>query len=170
MDDYLKQRDLWWPVNKNVIAGYKDGSHSKETAAKSLEWRKNRKLHRDGDKPAWISPNDTLHWYQNGDPHRDGDKPALIWDDGTLEWFKNGKRHRDYDKPAWIGIDATLEWWKNGERHRVTGPAVINPNNKHRYWINGVEISKEVKSWLKEKKYWYPFTPEQQVEFLLTFG
>jgi hypothetical protein len=64
----------------------------------------------------------------------------------------------------------TLVWWKNGLRHRTTGPAIIYPNNKHEYWVNDIEITKQVDSWLKTRKYKAPFTPEQQVEFTLTFG
>jgi hypothetical protein len=59
---------------------------------------------------------------------------------------------------------------KNHLWHRTTGPAVIYSNTYHEYWINGVNITEEVKSWLKTRKYKYPFTPEQQVEFTLTFG
>jgi hypothetical protein len=69
-----------------------------------------------------------------------------------------------------IDADGLLVWCKNSEFHRITGPAVIFPNNKHKYWINGVNITEEVESWLRAKKYTYPFTPEQQAEFTLTFG
>jgi hypothetical protein len=146
MNDYLKERELWWPVSPELLASYRDGSHTNKYTDGSLEWCK------------------------DGVYHRDGDKPARIYKDGTLVWWKNGKWHRDGDKPAMIYADGTLTWFKNGKQHRTTGPAIIHPNNKHRYWINGVDITKEVKSWLKTRKYKYPFTPEQQVEFVLTFG
>jgi hypothetical protein len=120
---YLKERDIWWPVSSELMAGY-----------------------------------------------RDGDKPAEVWADGTLAWYKNGLWHRDGDKPAVIHANGTLAWWKNGKRHRATGPARIHPNKKKEYYINGVNITKEVESWLKSRKYKYPFTPEQQVEFTLTFS
>jgi hypothetical protein len=170
MNDYLKERELWWPVSPELMAIYKNGSHREEWTDGTLIWYKNGECHRDGDKPAWIYPNGELTWYKNGKWHRDGDKPAYINPDGTLTWYKNGKCHRDGDKPAWIDKDGRLEWRKNGKQHRITGPAVIRPNNKHEYWINGVEITSEVKSWLKTRKYKAPFTPEQQVEFTLTFG
>jgi hypothetical protein len=170
MNDYLKERELWWPVSPELMAGYRVGSHNRKDAMGSLVWRKNCERHRDGDKPARICEDGTLEWYKNGVWHRDGDKPARISADGTLEWYKNGLRHRDGDKPAYIGAGGTLVWRKNGLRHRITGPAVIHPNNEHEYWINEVNITKEVESWLKTRKYTYPFTPEQQVEFVLTFG
>jgi hypothetical protein len=170
MNDYLKERDLWWPVSPELMAIYKDGSHSEEWEDGTLKWFKNHKLHRAGDKPAIIWSNGTLNWAKNGDWHRDGDKPAYINAKRSVEWYKNGKLHRNCDNPAYIGADGTLWWFKNGLRHRTTGPAVIYPSYKHEYWVNDVNITKEVESWLKSRKYKYPFTPEQQVEFVLTFS
>jgi hypothetical protein len=194
MNDYLKERELWWPVSDELMASYKDVSYSYKTQVGSLEWTKNDQTHRDGDKPAYIGADCSLEWVKNGKYHRDGDKPAVIAADGTLKWckhgvyhrdgdkpawighdnmllwYKNGKWHRDGDKPAWIRADGTLVWYNNGHRHRTTGPAVIKPHNKHWYWINGVNITKEVESWLETYQYKYPFTLEQQVEFTLTFG
>jgi hypothetical protein len=170
MNEYLKERELWWPVSKKILASYKDGSHTEKYSDGTLEWYKNGKWHRGGDKPAWISAAGTLEWYKNGKWHRGGDKPAIINVDGTLIWYKNGELHRDGDKPACIGADGSLEWYKNDVYHRTAGPAVIHPDNKKEYWINGVNITEEVESWLKTRKYTYPFTPEQQVEFTLTFG
>jgi hypothetical protein len=170
MNEYLKERELWWPVSSELMASYRDGSHTHNFDTSTLEWSKNKLLHRKGDKPAVIHKDGSMEWYKNGELHRDGDKPAYVDADGTLGWCKNGDLHRDDDLPASIDIDGTLEWWKNDERHRTTGPAIIRPNNKHEYWINDVDITKEVKSWLKTRKYKAPFTPEQQVEFVLTFG
>jgi hypothetical protein len=145
-NDYQKEHKIWWPVSPELMASYRD------------------KLNID----VWL--NGTLLWLKNGKVHRDGDKPARIWSHGTLQWYKNGLRHRDGDKPAQIFSDGTLEWYKNDKLHRTAGPAVIIPNNEPQYWINGVNLTSEVKSWLKTRKYKVPFTPEQQVEFVLTFG
>ena len=146
IEKYLKDRELWWPVSSKLMASYRDKS--------------NTEVWQDG----------TLIWVKNHQWHRDGDNPAIIFADGTLQWWKNGERHRDGDKPAAIWADGTLVWYKNGLLHRTTGPAVIWPNNEHEYRINGVDVTKEVKSWLKTRKYRVPFTPEQQVEFTLTFS
>jgi hypothetical protein len=170
MNNYLKDRELWWPLSPELKASYNDGSHTKEGPSGTLEWCKDGEYHRDGDKPARIYKDGTLVWWKNGLIHRDGDKPAVINAMGILVWYKNGVEHRDGDKPAYIVADGESEWWKNGVRHRITGPAIVNPNNKNKYWINGVNITEEVESWLKTRKYKYPFTPEQQVEFTLTFG
>ncbi len=170
MNEYLKERELWWPVSPELMAEYNDGSHDSKDTRDKLLWYKNDLLHRDGDKPAVIYSYGTLEWRKNGDLHRDGDKPAWIGADSRLGWWKNDKIHRDGDKPALIWPNDTLVWHKNGLRHRITGPAVIHPNNEHEYWINGVNITKEVKSWLETRQYKVPFTPEQQVEFVLTFS
>jgi hypothetical protein len=170
MNDYFKERDLWWPVSKKILASYKDGSHTEKYYGTFKWYKKSCFYHRKGDKPAVINTDGTLEWYKNDQRHRDSDKPARIDADGTLEWWKNGLRHRDGDKPAVIRADGSLVWWKNSLRHRTTGPSIINSNNKHEYWINGKNITTEVKSWLKTRKYKHPFTPEQQVEFVLTFG
>jgi hypothetical protein len=170
MNEYLSERAKWWPVSPELMASYRDGSHTHNFSHGELAWFKNGEQHRDGDLPAVIHGDDNVFWYKNGLHHRDGDKPAYITSTGVLEWYKNGKWHRDGDLPARIGYDNTLDWRKNGKLHRITGPAVIFPNNKHCYWINGVEITEDVNSWLKTRKYKYPFTPEQQAEFQLTFG
>jgi hypothetical protein len=148
MNEYLKERELWWPISPELMAQYNDGSHTHKFVYGELAWWKNFKL------------------------HRDGDKPARIWTDGTLIWYKNGEVHREDDKPAVIFADGRLCWYKNGVYHQTTGPAVIRPNNKHEheYWINGDNVTKDVKIWLESRKYKYPFTPEQIVEFTLTFS
>jgi hypothetical protein len=171
MNDYLKERELWWPVSKKILASYKDGSHTEKNSYGTLKWyKKSGFYHRKGDKPAVINTDGTLEWYKNGLLHRDGDKPAVIGSDGLLEWWKNGQWHRDGDKPAVIGSDGSLVWYKNSLRHRTTGPALIRPNKKEEFLINGKNITTEVKSWLKTRKYKHTFTPEQQVEFTLTFS
>jgi hypothetical protein len=170
MIDYLAERAKWWPVSPELLASYKFRLHTGKLRDHSQEWRKAGNLHRGRDKPTWIEPDGTLFWLnKNQRRHRNGDKPAVIWNDGTLEWFKNGFRHRDGDRPAVIGSDGSLEWWKNGQWHRTRGPAVIRTIKKKEYWINGKNITAEVNAWLKHRKYKYPFTPEQQVEFALTF-
>ena len=169
MDQYLTEHKLYWPVSSELMATYRDGSHTK-AANGTLAWYKNGEYHREGDKPAYIDADGSLEWYKNGQFHRDDDKPAYIGADGSLEWYKNGLRHRDGDKPAFIGSKGTLSWYKNDKCHRACGPAVIRPNNKKEYWINGVNITKEVKIWLETRQYKVPFTPEQQIEFTLTFG
>jgi hypothetical protein len=170
MNEYLAERDQWCPVSAELMAEYNDGSHTKKWPDGSLEWRKDGLVHRDGDKPARIYWNGTLVWFKNGQIHRDGDKPARIYADGALNWFKNGQYHRDGDKPAQIGMTGYLGWYKSGLQHRVTGPAVIYSKKKREYWINGINITKEVNAWLETRKYKVPFTPEQQVEIALTFS
>jgi hypothetical protein len=171
MEKYLTERKLYWPVSSELMASYKDGSHSEEWANGTLLWfKKNGQRHRDDDKPAVIESTGRLAWYKNGILHRDDDRPAVIDATGALSWWKNDKLHRDSDKPARIYADGSLAWYKNAKWHRTTGPAVINQNNKKEYWINDVDITKKVNAWLETRKYKDPFTPEQQVEFTLTFS
>ena len=170
MNEHLKEHKICWSVNKELLTTYRDGSHTEEWTDGTLVWRKNGIRHREGDLPAVIYADGSPEWYENGLTHRDGDKPAYINVDGTLIWYKNGEQHRDGDRPAFIGINGVLVWYKNDKCHRACGPAVIRPNLSYEYWINGVNITTEVEAWLKTREYKVPSTPEQQVEFSLTFG
>jgi len=72
-------------------------------------------LHRDGDKPAMITPNEKQVWCQHDKYHRDGDKPAIIYSGGRKCWWKHGLRHRE-NGPAIIYRKGDYSWWKHGER------------------------------------------------------
>ena len=89
MNEHLKERELWWPVSPELMASYKDGSHTEKYS--------------DG----------TLDWSKNGDWHRDGDKPVWIWENGTLIWSKNGLNHRVLG-PAVIDGNNNFKWWYKG--------------------------------------------------------
>ena len=160
-NEFRAERKLWRSVSDELMASYRDGSHTKERLDGSLEWYKNGKLHRDGDLPAAIDADGTLHWYKNGEPHRDDNKPAVIRADGTLEWYKNGDWHRDGDKPVWIWENGTLIWSKNGLNHRVLGPAVIDGNNNFKWWFKGGQIpvnsQEEYEEWIHKN---HPFDNE----------
>ena len=144
MTKYIDQeRAKYWPVSPELMVQYDDGSHTEKDRYGDLIWKKNGKLHRDGDKPARIDRDGHLVWYQNGLYHRDGDKPATIWADGTLEWFQNNLRHR------------------------FSGPAVIYASDKLEWWINYENITKEVNEWLAGEE--WQGTPEQIFEFQLRF-
>ena len=138
-----KERVKYWPVPAELMAQYKDGSHT----------YKNRY------GLCWAN--------QNGKTHRDGDKPTMIGADGTSTWYQNSKTHRDGDKPAIIWADGKLEWWQNGLCHRCCGPARINPDDTLSWWINGKEITQEVNEWLDGEE-WHG-TPLQIFEFRLRF-
>ena len=144
MSEYIKKdRTRYWPVSPELMAQYKDGSHTEKNKFDSLIWKKNNKIHRDGDKPAYIGAY------------------------GQLEWWQNGQRHRDGDKPTWIGRDGELAWYQNGQMHRICGPAVIYANGKLEWVIYDENITLEVNAWLAGKE--WQGTPEQIVEFKLRF-
>jgi hypothetical protein len=153
-NEFRKERAKGWPVSKELLASYKDGSHTRKYSDGTLAWLKNGRYHRDGNKPAYIGTDDTLQWYKNGHWQRDGDKPARISADGSLEWWKNGHLHRDGDKPARIEATGSLQWWKNYLLHRLLGPAVITENNDFEWWFKGEEIpvnsQEEFLQWLQK--------------------
>ena len=138
-----KERARYWPVSPELMAQYKDGSHTFEYDSTALEWCQNDKLHRDGDLPAYIGAN------------------------GTLGWYQNVQVHRDDDKPAYIDADGRLEWWQNHQRHRICGPAVIRPDGTLEWLINDENITEEVTKWLNGEE--WQGTPEQIIEFQLRF-
>ena len=142
-----KEQARYWPVSKELMAQYRDGSHTRKSSFGDLIWAQNDQ-----------------HQYQY---HRDGDKPAIICIDGMLTWYQNGQRHRDGDKPAFIGRDSHLEWYKNGDQHRICGPAAICSDGELKWWINGKDITPEVRKWLNRKR--WRGTPEQIFEFQLKF-
>ena len=170
----------YWSISKKLMAQYRDGSHTEKDRDGNLIWKKDGKLHRDGDKPAWISSDGTLAWVKNDQYHRDGDLPAYIGADGRLGWYQNGEMHRDNDKPAWIGADGGLQWYQNGEahrdgdkpqyigadgylrwcqnaqNHRFSGPAIMSPGGKLEWWWRGEKIpvnsQEEFIEWMKKHK------------------
>ena len=154
-NEFRAERDKWWPVSKELMDSYRDGSHTEKWHSDLLIWVKNGLLHRDGDKPAEIYANGSLAWYKNDLVHREGDKPADINSDGDLLWSKNGYWHRDGDKPARIEATGSLQWCKNGELHRVRGPAVITENNNFEWYFKGEKIlvksQEEFLKWLSDK-------------------
>jgi hypothetical protein len=102
------------------------------------QWWKKRKLHRDGDLPAFIGADGTQKWYQNGKLHRDGDLPAVIWASGNKEWYQNGKRHRDGDLPAFVWASGPQVWFQRGEIHRDGDlPAVVWADGTQEWYQNG---------------------------------
>ena len=144
MTKYIDQeRAKYWPVSPELMAQYKDGSHT-EKSRHGLYWRN-----------------------QNGQLHRDSDLPAKIWADGTIQWFQNGQLHHDGDKPAWIDAYGRLEWWQNGKTHRFCGPAVIYHDDTLEWVIYDKNITKEVNEWLAGEE--WRGTPEQIFEFQLRF-
>lgn len=88
------------------------------------------------DGPAVISNNETEIWYLGGVIHRDGDKPAYITPD-KIYYYKRGHIHRDETLgPAVIGtrvdevqsssvLRGTQYYYSHGMLHRSDGPAVI---------------------------------------------
>ena len=89
--------------------------------------------------------------------------------DGTQSWTVDGELHR-IDGPALIHADGSECWYQYGERHRLDGPAIIRSNGYQFWFINGNEITEDVENWLETNNITYPFTKEEQVQFILTFS
>jgi len=98
------------------------------------------------DEPAVIYPELEEQWWVDGKLHR-LDGPAII-NSGGRAWFTDGELHRK-DGPAvkcgfWrngiIGgelIVCRSEFWYYGRMHRENGPAVLEIDGSHEYWIKG---------------------------------
>lgn len=88
---------------------------------------------------------DKVKYYdENRKLHRDGDKPAIILDcDNTQVWYRHGIRHRDDGKPALISETQT-KWYVDGKLHREDGPAMII-NGNHYWFIDGERVEPPAK-------------------------
>lgn len=80
-------------------------------------------------------------WYKNGVLHRDNDLPAVIYKIKIREWWKNGQLHRD-KKPACIAFGLKV-WAQNGVFHRLDGPAVEAYGGRKKWYIHGIEYTKD---------------------------
>ena len=64
------------------------------TASRGRGWFKHGELHRDRDRPAYVSVYGDQIWAKYNKLHRDKG-PAIMYQCGYQEWYKNGKPHRD---------------------------------------------------------------------------
>lgn len=94
------------------------------------------------DQPAHITESGAQMWYHHGELHRDGDKPAFVSKQGsTQKWYQHNRVSREGDKPAIIDRNR-LQWQLNGVLHRTTGPACVFPDAEY-YYLDGLEMPKE---------------------------
>ena len=101
----------------------------------TAEWRRNGKLHRDGDEPAVVYGNGTKVWYKDGKKHRDGDRPAIEYANGDMFWYVRGTNHRDGGQPAIVMADGDMSWMINGKYHRDGGrPAFVGDKGAEQEW------------------------------------
>jgi len=116
----------------------------------------------------------TESWHDNQFRLHRVNGPAVIYNDGTLWWMEHGNFHRD-DGPARISSNGFAEYYVHGIRHREDGPAIqsiyghINIDPGDTWWINGKDITDDVKKWIEENNIVYPFDNETKVEFKLKF-
>jgi hypothetical protein len=148
---------------KNGLLHSFDDKPKKNIKTGALYWYKDGLIHRDGDRPAYISKEYHI-WYKNGKFHREGDLPAVI-KDSYLCWYKNGVIDREGDLPAVMDGKVQI-WYKNGEIHRQGDlPAIIDTQLDKKSWCkNGIYhrenglpaiISPDCKVWfIHGKLYW----------------
>ena len=108
----------------------------------------------------------------NGEMHR-LDGPAYIGaedGDNRKEWWVNGKLHRT-DGPAVVIQHEQLwrAWYTNGKLHRTDGPAVVHPNGDQEWWVDGVDITRQVETWIAENNITWPWDAATQLEFVMRF-
>ena len=53
--------------------------------------------------------------------------------------------------------------------YREHGPAIIYSTGYQEWWINDIDITEEVKNWMKTQNINWPWDNEIQAQFLLTF-
>jgi len=82
---------------------------------------------------AIVHVNGSRSWrQQDGKLHRDGDRPAFIGANGSKEWYQHGKRHREGNQPAQIGANGTRVWYLHGVEVRRENRAATKPTKKER--------------------------------------
>ena len=90
---------------------------------------------------------------------------------GTKRWYNNNLLHRDNDLPAVITANGTRKWYINGERHRLYKPAIIYPDRSHYWYINDIDVTKEVNNFIKEYDLpeWSNWSDENRILFRMRF-
>ena len=112
-DDYNE-----WEEDFARVSEWIDGTHIDQIVLHfgyHYQWmNKERKLHRDEDKPVDIRC-DSLAWYKEGHLFRIDDKPCYIENSGFRYWVSGSTKrlHRDNDRPAWIDQDGYKRWYKD---------------------------------------------------------
>ena len=78
-------------------------------AAQNISWYQNGEFHREGNKPAYLTPHEAC-WNVNGKWHRSDDGPTII------NAFSGIKYHRNHDCWKRIGLDGgeVPDGWENG--------------------------------------------------------
>jgi hypothetical protein len=117
-------------------------TRQKEDSGYEVRFYVNRKLHSIYDKPSIINRNKYggTWWHKSGRVHRLGDKPAYIGNNGDLEWYRDDNLHREGDKPARIREQGlSVSWWRKGRLHREGDkPAAVYANGYLQYFLDGV--------------------------------
>lgn len=92
--------------------------------------------------------------------------------DGSSRWYdSNGLPNRD-DGPAMIHPGVCEVWLRDGVLHRVDGPAFVRASGHLQWWVEGNNITQEVRQMIRDKEL-RPFkrwTDADRMIFRLRFG
>jgi hypothetical protein len=131
----VRQRDdseKWWFHGKL----HRDEDKPAWVTRTESRWYNYGKLHRADDKPAIVGT-DKLVWYVHGRPHREGAPAWLNLKTNTSLWFRNGQLHCDNDKPAWASNEV-FKWYRHGLLHRECDqPAAVFFSGRKEWYWNG---------------------------------
>lgn len=102
------------------------------------------RLHRE-DGPAVTIENGIKMWFIHGVLHRE-DGPAIEaihLDDGYNAWYLNGKVSRnEAEGPALEYKNGRKMYCKDNMLHRENGPALIDPKEGEKYFLEDSEITR----------------------------
>jgi hypothetical protein len=118
-------------------------------------WKLDGKLHNENG-PAVEFADGTKCWFIHDkchrfeiDPRTGLSLPAIEWSDGSKDWYRYGKFHRDeldpetgLSLPSTTYPDGLMYWYRHHIRHCEDGPAIVYPDGRTQYWINGKHLTK----------------------------
>ncbi len=139
---FLENATIYYQDVEKTIIGREDGPAI--VSDNTTIYVKDGIIHRDDNKPAIEVNINYLYgrqeWRKEGKLHREGDLPAIEHVNGSKEWYKDGDLHRD-GGPAIDHIDGTQQWLKHNKFHREDGPAYITQNGMEQFWIDGKKLT-----------------------------
>jgi hypothetical protein len=61
-------------------------------------------------------------------------------------------------------------WYVHGQLHRLDGPAIMRPEGSQWWWIQGVDVTTLVCTWMAARQVSWPWDVDTQMEFLLAWS
>jgi hypothetical protein len=127
---------------------FEPASEDSEVSPKEKSLAKPKTCSKPG--PAIVYPNGEKYWYLNGNLHRE-EGPCTECKDCHSGNFELCSK----PGPAAVWANGRKEWYLNGEFHKEDGPAIVCPDGRKYWFLNGKEADKktvELYYMLKHKK------------------